>query len=50
MLREISCGLGLDLCHFDAEQAFAQSTLRGDFCKRLPTGCGAMSGKVHQSA
>ena len=27
LLGAIACELGLDLCHFDAEQAFVQSTL-----------------------
>ena len=36
----------LDLCHFDAEQAFVQSTLDEELYLRLPQGCGALSGKV----
>ena len=27
LLAAIACGLGLELCHFDAEQAFVQSEL-----------------------
>ena len=42
----IACELGLDLCHFDAEQAFFQSELSGDVYIRLPKGCRVMSGKV----
>ena len=36
----IACQLGLDLCHFDAEQAFVQSSLEEDVFMRLPPGCG----------
>ena len=46
MLGAIACELGLDLCHFDAEQAFGQSRLEEDVFMRLPPGCGEMSGKV----
>ena len=46
LLGAISCELDLDLCHFDAEQAFVQSSLEEDVFMRLPPGCGEMSGKV----
>ena len=36
----------LDLCHFDAEQAFVQSNLEEDVFLRLPRGCGNMSVQV----
>ena len=34
------------MCHFDAEQAFLQSSLDDDVFMRLPPGCGEMSGKI----
>ena len=37
---------GCDLCHFDAEQAFAQSKLDKVVFIWLPPGCGELSGKV----
>ena len=40
------CKLGLDLCHFDAKQAFVQSSLEEDVFMQLPPSCGEMSGKV----
>ena len=46
LLDAIACELGLDLCHFDAEQAFVQSSLEEDVFMRLPPGCGEMSGKI----
>ena len=46
LLGAIACKLGLDLCRFDAEQAFAQSSLEEDVFMQLPTGCGEMSGKI----
>ena len=46
LLGAIACELDLDLCHFDAEQAFVQSNLDEDVFIRLPRGCGEMSGKV----
>ena len=46
LLGAIACELDLDLCHFDAEQAFVQSNLDEDVFMRLPRGCGEMSGKV----
>ena len=36
----------LDLCHYDAEQAFVQSSLEEDGFMLLPPGCGEMSGKI----
>ena len=44
--EQIACELDLDLCHFDAEQAFVQSDLDEVVYIRLPPGCGALSGKV----
>ena len=46
LLGAIACELGLDLCHFDAEQAFVQSSLERDVFMRLPPGCGEMSGII----
>ena len=46
LLTAIACELGLDLCHFDAEQACVQSTLDEEVYLRLPQGCGALPGKV----
>ena len=46
LLGALACELNLDLCHFDAEQAFVQSSLDEDVFMRLPKGCGEMSGKV----
>ena len=46
LLGALACELNLDLCHFDAEQAFVQSSLDEDVFMRLPQGCGEMSGKV----
>ena len=46
LLTDIACELGLDLCHFDAEQAFVQSKLDEDVYFRMPQGCGVLSGKV----
>ena len=46
LLGAIACELDLDLCHFDAEQAFVQSKLDEDVFMRLPRGCCEMSGKV----
>ena len=46
LLRAIACELGLDLSHFDAEQAFVQSSLEEGVFMRLPPGCGEKSGKV----
>ena len=46
LLASIACELNLDLCHFDAEQAFVQSDLKEDAFMRLPKGYSDMSGKV----
>ena len=46
LLTAIACELGLNLCHFDAEQTVVQSTLDEEVYLRLPQGCGALSGKV----
>ena len=46
LLASIACELDLDLCHFDAEQAFVQSDLKENVFMRLPQGCGDLSGKV----
>ena len=46
LLAALVCELDLDLCHFDAEQAFVQSDLDEVVYIRLPPGCGALSGKV----
>ena len=46
LLASIAYKLDLDLCHFDAEQAFVQSDLRENVFMRLPQGYGDLSGKV----
>ena len=46
LLGVIAYELGSDLCHFDVEQAFVQSSLEEDVFMRLPHGCGEMSGKI----
>ena len=46
LLAALACELDLDLCHFDAEQAFVQSDLDEIVYIRLPPSCGALSGKV----
>ena len=46
LLASIACEHDLDLCHFDAEQAFVQSELEEEVFLRLPQGCGKMSGRV----
>ena len=46
LLTAIACELGLDLCHFDAEQAFVRTKLDEDVYLCMPQGCGALSGKV----
>ena len=46
LLAALACELDLDLCHFDAEQAFVQSDLDEVVYIGLPPGCGALSGKV----
>ena len=45
-LGAIVCQLRLYLCHFDAERAFVQSSLKEDVLMRLPPGCGEVSGKI----
>ena len=44
LLAALACELDLDLCYFDAEQAFVQSDLDEVVYIRLPPGCGALSG------
>ena len=46
LLSAIACECDLDLCHFDADQAFVQSDLEEDVFLRLSKGCGDLSGKV----
>ena len=46
LLAALACELDLDMCHFDAEQAFVQSDLDEVVYIRLPLGCGALFGKV----
>ena len=46
LLSAIACECDLDLCHFDAGQAFVQSDLEEDVFLRLPKGCGDLLGKV----
>ena len=46
LLSAIACKLGLDLCHFDVDQAFVQSHLDEDVFLRLPKVCGKLSDKV----
>ena len=46
LLTALACELGLDLYHFDAEQAFVQSDLDEVVYIHLPSGCGVLSGKV----
>ena len=45
LLGATACELRLDLCHFDAEQAFIKSNLEEVFM-RMPQGCGEMSCKM----
>ena len=45
LLSAIACECGLDLCHFDVDQAFVQSDLEQDVFQRLPKGCGDLLGK-----
>ena len=40
------CCVLFRVSHFDAEQAFVQSSLDEDVFKRLPPGCGEMSGRI----
>ena len=46
LLTAIAGELGLDLCHFDAEQAFVLSKLDEHGYLRMPQGIGALPGKV----
>ena len=46
LLAALACELNLDLCHFDIEQACAQSDLEEDVYIRSPRGCGRLSGKI----
>ena len=46
LLAALACELDLNLCHFDAEQAFVQLDLDEVVYIRLPPGYGALSGKV----
>ena len=48
LLAALACELDLDLCHFDAEQAFVQSDLVELVYISLPPSCGALSGKVER--
>ena len=46
LLAALARELDLDLCHFDAEQAFLPSDLDEVVYISLPPSCGALSGKV----
>ena len=46
LLAALAYEFDLDLCQFDAEQAFVRSDLDEVVYIRLPPGCGALSGKV----
>ena len=46
LLAALACELDLDLCHFDAKQAFVQSDLDEVVYICFPPGCGALSGRV----
>ena len=46
LLNLIACEFGLELCHFDAEQAFVQFDLEEDVFMRLPHGYEDLSGKI----
>ena len=46
LLAALACELDLDLCHFDAEQAFVQSDFDEVVYIRLPPGCVPLSGKA----
>ena len=48
LLAALACELDLDLCNFDAEQAFVQSDLDDVMYVSLPLSCGALSGKVER--
>ena len=46
LLSAIACVRDLDLCHFDVDQAFVQSDIKGGVFLRLSKGCEERSGKV----
>ena len=46
LLAALACELDLDLCHFDAVQAFVLLDLDEVVYISLPPSCGALSGKV----
>ena len=46
LLSAIACECGMELCHFDVDQAFFQSDIEEDVFLRLPEGYGDMSGKI----
>ena len=46
LLSAIVCNFHLDMCHFDVEEAFDQSTLDESVFLRSPKGCGSLSGKI----
>ena len=46
LMAAIPCGLQLDLCHFDVQQAFVQAERKESVLMRMPQGCGALSGGV----
>ena len=48
LLAALAGELDLDLCHFDAEQAFVQSKLDKVVYISLPPSCCALSGKVER--
>ena len=48
LLATLACEMDLDLCHFDAEQAFVQSDLDEVVYISLPPSCGALFGKVER--
>ena len=48
LLAALACELDLDLCHFDAEQAFVPSDLDEVVFISLPPSCGALSGKMER--
>ena len=48
LLAALACELDLDLCHFDAEQAFVQSDLDEVVYISLPPSSGGLSGKVER--
>ena len=46
LLGAIACERDIDLRHFDIDQAFVQSDLKGCVFLRLSKGCGDLPGKV----